>query len=322
MKTISRSIYQAFGVVVLASVALLSQVQAVVPPPDGAYPNFTTAEGQSALQSLTSGAANTALGAYTLFSTTTASFNTAVGALALDLNTGDSNTAVGVAALLLNTGTENTALGVDALGFNTAGESNTAVGTFALYNNATGSNNTAVGDFALEAVTAGDFNTALGANAGSDPDIGSNNLYLGDTGFGGDTNTIAIGGIAASGTLYEACFIGAISGATVSVDAVPVLIDPDGRLGTVAAGAKGMPRLRRGNGVQPQARFNHKVERLEATATEQQKQIAHQQKQISRQQRQIEVLMAQLKEQAAQIQKVSAQIEVSKAAPRTVLNNR
>jgi hypothetical protein len=61
---------------------------AVVPPPDGAYPNFTTAEGQNALQSLTTGAANTALGAYSLFGTIDKSFNTAVGAGALDLNNG------------------------------------------------------------------------------------------------------------------------------------------------------------------------------------------------------------------------------------------
>src|SRR5262245_57520930 len=105
MKTISSSIYQAFGLVVVASAALLSQVQAVVPPPDGAYPNFTTAEGQSALHSLTTGPANTALGAYSLFGTTTGGYNTAVGAGALDINNaGDENTAVGVAALLLNTG--------------------------------------------------------------------------------------------------------------------------------------------------------------------------------------------------------------------------
>ena len=95
--------------------------EAVVPRPDGGYPNFTTAEGQNALHDLTTGAANTALGAYSLFSTTTASFNTAVGAGALDLNTGDENTAVGVAALLLNTGTENAGVGVDALGLNTSG---------------------------------------------------------------------------------------------------------------------------------------------------------------------------------------------------------
>src|SRR6478736_3791447 len=36
---------------------ILPEVQAVVPPPDGGYPNFTTAEGTTALQSLTFGAA-------------------------------------------------------------------------------------------------------------------------------------------------------------------------------------------------------------------------------------------------------------------------
>jgi septal ring factor EnvC (AmiA/AmiB activator) len=131
--------------------------------------------------------------------------------------------------------------------------------------------------------------------------------------------------VATSGTPYEACYIGGIFGAEVSTGtALPVYVDTDGHLGTVLVNAKGTRSaapLRRGKGVQPQARFNQKVEKLEATATEQQKQIAHQQKQISEQQRQIEVLMVQLKEQAAQIQKVSAQIEVSKAAPRTVLNN-
>ena len=104
MKTINSRIYLAFVVVVLAFLWLLPQLKAVVPPPDGAYLNFTTAEGQNALRDLTTGAANTALGAFSLFANTTGSFNTAVGALALDLNTGDANTAVGVAALLLNTG--------------------------------------------------------------------------------------------------------------------------------------------------------------------------------------------------------------------------
>ena len=37
--------------------------------------------------------------------------------------------------------------------------------------------------------------------------------------------------------------------------------------------------------------------------------------------KEIEALAASLKEQAAQIQKVSAQVELSKPAPRTVLNN-
>ena len=60
-----------------------------VPPPDGGYPNFTTAEGQNALQSLTTGAANTAVGWYSLFSDTTGSFNTATGAGSLLFNTAD-----------------------------------------------------------------------------------------------------------------------------------------------------------------------------------------------------------------------------------------
>jgi len=49
-----------------------------------------------------------------------------------------------------------------------------------------------------------------------------------------------------------------------------------------------------------------KVEKLEATVAQQQKQI--------------ETLTAQLKEQAAQIQKVSAQLEASKPAPQVVAN--
>jgi trimeric autotransporter adhesin len=127
---------------------LLPRTQAVVPPPDGGYPNFTTAEGQRALFSLTNGAANTAVGWFSLFSVTTGSFNTGVGAATLVLNTGDDNTATGTAALLLNT----------------TGANNTANGTAALVNNADGSDNTAVGAFALNNNTAGG-NTAIGSNA-------------------------------------------------------------------------------------------------------------------------------------------------------------
>jgi hypothetical protein len=151
--------------IVCALGCLAPQTQAVVPPPDGVYPNFTTAEGQSALQSLTTGAGNTALGAFALFGTTTGSFNTAVGALALDLNTGDSNTAVGVAALLLNTGTNNTANGTAALVNNSTGIDNTAVGAFALNSNTTAEQNTATGSGALFSHGTGNANTANGANA-------------------------------------------------------------------------------------------------------------------------------------------------------------
>ena len=62
MKTITNIIYPAFAAFALGCFAVLPKAQAVVPPPDGGYANFTTAEGQNALFSLTAGVANTAVG--------------------------------------------------------------------------------------------------------------------------------------------------------------------------------------------------------------------------------------------------------------------
>ena len=118
--------------IALVGLWLLPKAEAVVPQPDGCYPNSTTPEGCKALQNLTIRVGNTVIGWYSLFAVTTGSFNTAVGAGALDLNTADNNTAVGVAALLLNTtGTNNTASGVGSLVFNNTGDENTASGAFA-----------------------------------------------------------------------------------------------------------------------------------------------------------------------------------------------
>ena len=129
---------------------LLPRTQAVVPPPDGGYPGFNTAEGTNALQSLTTGAGNTDVGAFSLPSVTEGSFNTATGAGSLLFNTADNNTAFGAAALLFNTaGSGNTAAGAAALLNNTEGGANTANGAFALENNTTGDNNTSTGEGAL-----------------------------------------------------------------------------------------------------------------------------------------------------------------------------
>src|SRR6266581_7221001 len=71
----------------LAWLALGSTARAVDPPPDGGYPNSTTAEGDNALFSLTTGFGNTAMGFNALYSDTTGGGNTAIGIAALYLNT-------------------------------------------------------------------------------------------------------------------------------------------------------------------------------------------------------------------------------------------
>jgi hypothetical protein len=167
---------------VLTCFGVLPRTHAVVPLPDGCYPNYTTAEGCNALYFLTTGPGNTALGWYSLFSDTTGSFNTGVGGGALALNNGDSNTAVGAAALLLNTtGTLNTAVGTDALVHNDSGGQNTANGAFALFSNTTGIANTANGYSALFGNTTGGANTAIGNAALSSNTTGFDNTA---TGFG------------------------------------------------------------------------------------------------------------------------------------------
>src|SRR5438477_11980063 len=131
MKTLIRSVLPLITFLCLAVVA--PAAKALVPAPDGGYPRGNTAEGQSALLSLTSGQFNTAIGYLSLLSDTTSSFNTAIGA----------------GTLLANTGNENTATGAGALLSNTIGANNAAAGAFALFLNTEGSLNTAVGDRAL-----------------------------------------------------------------------------------------------------------------------------------------------------------------------------
>jgi hypothetical protein len=156
-----------FSVSALGCFALCPIAQAVVPAPDGGYPNLNTAEGQNALLSLNvrTGSANTAVGWFSLGSDISGGFNTAVGAGALAVNIGDRNTATGAAALFLNsTGASNTADGTLALFNNTDGSFNTAIGDQALFSNTTGAVNTAVGAGALTNNITGDRNTAVGGD--------------------------------------------------------------------------------------------------------------------------------------------------------------
>jgi Chaperone of endosialidase len=265
----------------LVCFALVQNMQAVSPPPDGGYPNANTAEGQNALLSLTSGYYNTAVGFSSLKSNTIGYLNTAVGVNALSLNTtGSSNTANGAAALYSNTtgqhnianggyalfsntaGYSNIAIGTYALYFNTTGNSNTAIGgnagliTGTLWDNTTGSNNTAVGALALRSSN-GDGNTAVGSGALINVG-GSLNTALGQNAGsqlnGGESNNIYIGanvgGVGGESNTIRIgnaditdTFISGISGTTVAGGAA-VLVDSNGHLGTVTSSKRFKEEIR------------------------------------------------------------------------------
>ena len=223
MKTKTDSIHLAHIVFAFACFALMQNAQAVSPPPDGGYAGGNTAEGQSSLFSLTSGAYNTAIGFLSLRSNTVGSFNTAVGAGALLLNnaipnsnTGQGNTATGAAALLSNTtGFDNAATGAFALANNITGDHNTATGEEALLNNSNGFANTAVGSDALLNNNAGTFNTAVGFGAGDSVTNASHVIAIGTTGA----------------NVSNSCYIGSIAGQTVGMGGSTCYVDNAGKLG-------------------------------------------------------------------------------------------
>jgi hypothetical protein len=213
---------------------------------------YNTATGVYGLSRNTSGGNNTADGGEALMYNTTGSFNTATGYQALGNNTsGGNNTATGVRALagaaFGNTGSFNTAIGVDALSKNTTASNNTATGIKALFNNTTGGQNTANGAGALSRNTTGNgnvavgttalqsnsgsFNLAIGFSAGANLTTGHDNIDIGALGVAGESNTMRIG------TGHQtATFVAGIRGITTrNANAVPVLIDSAGQLGTASS---------------------------------------------------------------------------------------
>jgi len=324
---------------VFACLALSPMAQAVSPPPDGGYRDGNTAEGENALLSLTTGTNNTAIGRAALRANTQGHFNTAVGAGVLDANV---------------TGDRNTATGFEALTRNVAGSDNTANGAGALAN-ATGRSNTAMGQSALGALTSGNGNTAIGRRAGNDLTTGSNNIYIGNNGVASESSTIRIGGLSNVSTFIAGISGVGVMGMPVYVNAGGQLglatsserfkdeikpmdqtseailglkpvsfcykkdIDPAGtpQFGLVAEEVEkvnpdlvmrdkeGKPFTVRYDAVNAMLlneflKAHRKIEKHGAT--------------IVRQQEQIDAL-------AAGLQKVSTQLEVSKPAPRPVLNS-
>ncbi len=195
--------------------------------------------GRAAGNSTMTGNGNTAIGVNALNGNTTGNANTAVGALALFLNTtGFFNVAIGVDALVNNTtGSSNTAVGPLALKDNTTGNANTAVGVSALEFN-TGGSNTAVGVSALGNST-GSGNVAIGAGAGSFLTTGSNNICVGNGGAVSESGTIRIGFV------QTRAFIAGVRDVTTGIgNAIPVLIDSNGQLGTVSSSARAKEQIR------------------------------------------------------------------------------
>jgi hypothetical protein len=305
----------------LVCFGLLPGAHAVGPEaPDTALAGGNTADGQSALGSLTTGQFNSAFGFLSLLSNADANFNTGVGAGVLLVNTASENTAVGAGALFSNVdGSDNNAVGTFALfsnvsgSFNNAhgrsaltanvdGSENNAFGDLALSSNTTGGTNTAVGDDALFSVTTGNSNTALGDEAGSNLVDGEGNIYNGAQVQAGATDElqfIRIGDDTVFAFPYDTFIAGIFDRAVDVGTAQLVFVDDTGKLGTVTVDAVG------NKVATPQAMLNES---------------RNQQKRIADLEGTVERLAGMVKEQAAQIQKVSAQLEMVTPAPKVVDN--
>jgi trimeric autotransporter adhesin len=307
-----------------------------------------TANGAFTLTVNTTGGGNTALGVGALFQNTTGYSNTATGLGALQNNTtGFSNTAAGVNCLFYSTtGSNNTAVGDQALGINSVGASNTAVGASALYE-ATGSNNIALGFVAGGTLRTGSNNIYVGSGGKLSE---SRTIHIGEpethrrtfiAGISGITVPTGVGVIVDRdgqlGTVVSSerfkDGINPMDKASEGIFALqPVTfrykheLDPKGipQFGLVAEDVEkvnpdlvardeqGKPYTVRYEAVNAMLlneflKAHHKIQELEANN-------AQQQRNFSEQQKQIDALTAGL-------QKMSAELELSKAAPRTVLNN-
>ena len=194
-----------------------------------------TAVGLRALHNNDRGSLGTAVGAYALFENTSGLGNIAVGVNALTSNTiGSYNTAVGYIAMKNSTlANNNTAIGLGAL-FDNQGFGNVAVGQAAL-SSSRNNENVAVGTFALDHLYDGNGNIGVGYFAGDNLAFGSQNIYVGSPGGGSvEDQTIRVG------AAQTRTFIAGIRGVTTSSNnAVNVVVDSNGQLGTISSSRDG-----------------------------------------------------------------------------------
>jgi uncharacterized coiled-coil protein SlyX len=322
---------------------------------------FNTAYGFKALYSNTDGFANVAIGRNAMRDHVTGDHNTASGGAALLFNTdGTGNTATGRAAMGAGTtGSVNAATGWQAL-FNNTGDENTADGAFALYSNTTGNGNIALGAGAGDNLTTGDNNIDIGneglAGEANTIRIGTSGDQT-KTFIAGISGTAVTGvavRVSSSGQLgtvpSSKRFKDEIKPMDKASDAILALkpvtfrykkdLDPEGipQFGLVAEEVEKVnPALvaRDAQGKVYTVRYeavnamllneflkeHRKVEQQEAMITQVKSTVTKQEAAIAQQQKEIKLLTTSLKEQASQIEKVSARFQVSKPAPKLVVND-
>jgi hypothetical protein len=331
MKTLTKFIYLPFAAFALACFALLPRAQAAPDPADP--PASNTRDGQFSMDSITTGINNSAFGTNALNK----------------LTIGNNNAAQGNSAQFsLIDGSNNTALGVLALRLNVHGNDNTAVGRDALLNN-TGNFNTAIGHQAGNAITR-NWNIDIGKDVfgigGATGDNFVTRIGIGDTADAHVQTACYIGGIfgqtAASGSLVYVNAIGKLGTTTSSrrfkdeikpmdksSEAILALkpvtfrykqeIDPNGipQFGLVAEDVEKVnPDLviRDAKGEINTVRYVAVNAMLLNEFLKEHRTVRDLKSTVAKQEKQIKALTTGL-------QKVSDQLELSKSAPRTVLNN-
>jgi hypothetical protein len=163
---------------------------------------FNEAFGTNALETISSGLGNTAVGAFALRRAINAASTTAIGYAALAFYSGSGmarttaignfamgsmqggvdNTAVGsnaMRAISGSTASRNVAIGSNTLFFISTGTSNTVVGVVAGNKTSTGTYNVAIGDSSLFENTSGNENIAVGVEALKNNVTGSGNIAIG-----------------------------------------------------------------------------------------------------------------------------------------------
>lgn len=171
--------------------------------------------------------------------------NIYVGAFAGNLhntNVGSQNSAFGVNSLLsVTSGSNNLALGTGSLNALTTSPSNCAVGWGTLPRLTTAATgvglNTAVGTGAGEFLLTGEYNLLLGYSSGfMYTGAESSNILVNHAGVTGESNVIRIGTQGSGLDEQNKCWIAGIRGVTTDhADAIAVLIDSTGQLGTVSS---------------------------------------------------------------------------------------